>query len=129
MMRNWSRSIFCWNIALDETGKPNIGPFFKHANENGGGMLQIYSQTREVKYGGQYWALGHFSKFVKRGARRIASECDVNGIQNVAFENPDGEYVIVLVNQGEATEVSIDMKDRYAQVAIPECSMCTLVFR
>lgn len=129
MMKNWSRSIFLWNIALNEAGKPHIGPFFKFGEENGGGILQIHSKTREVKYGHQYWALGHFSKFVKRGAIRIASECDVNGINHVAFINPNGEYVVVIVNAGEATEMSLDIKGRYAQIPVPETSTLTLVFK
>ena len=27
LLNNWSRSITAWNVALDEKGKPNIGPF------------------------------------------------------------------------------------------------------
>ena len=27
ILNNWARSITAWNIALDEKGKPNIGPF------------------------------------------------------------------------------------------------------
>lgn len=129
MMKNWSRSIFLWNIALNEAGKPHIGPFFKFGEENGGGMLQIHSKTREVKFGHQYYALGHFSKYIKRGAVRISSECDVSGINQVAFVNPDGEYVVVLVNPGEATEMSVEVQGRYAQVPVPEASTMTLVFK
>ena len=128
MMKNWSRSIFLWNIALNEQGKPHIGPFFQFDRTDGGGILQIHSKTQEVKHGHQYYALGHFSKYVKRGAVHIASECDVKGISQVAFQNPDGKYVVILVNPGEATEVSVALKDRYFQVATPEASTMTLVF-
>jgi glucosylceramidase len=124
MMRNWSRSIFCWNLALDETGRPNIGPFFI-----GGGMVEIHSETHEISYNAQYWALAHFSKFIKRGARRIESECNFQNFYQVAFINPDGEYVVIITNPGPETEVSLDLKERYATVPIPECSMSTIVFR
>jgi glucosylceramidase len=129
MMKNWSRSIFCWNIALDEMGKPNIGPFFQMGGKKVGGAIEIHSKTREVIYGCQYWALGHFSRYVDRNAVRIESHCDVEGINQVAFENPDGEYVVVIVNSGGATELSLELKDRYAQVQIPEECMCTLIFK
>ena len=129
MMRNWSRSIFCWNTALNEQGKPHCGPFFQFERTDGGGMVQIHSQTGEVKYGCQYYTLGHFSKYVKRGAVRIASEIDVPGIEQVAFINPNGEYVVIVVNPGEATEISIAVGDRYAQVPIPDTSMSTLIFK
>lgn len=123
IMRNWSKSIFCWNLALDETGRPNIGPFFVV-----GGVVDIHSKTHEIIYNAQYWALAHFSKFVKRGAHRIFSECNYENFYQVVFLNPDGGYVLVITNPGPATEVSIDLKGKYAAVPIPECSMCTLTF-
>ncbi len=124
IMRNWSKTIFCWNLALDENGRPNIGPFF-----HGGGMVEIHFETREITYNAQYWALAHFSKFVKRGARRIISESNFIGIYHAAFINPDGEYVVVITNPGPATELSLDLKDRYTAFPIPECSMCTAIFK
>jgi glucosylceramidase len=128
ILRNWSRSIFCWNIMLDEAGKPHIGPFFTPGEQNGGGVLQFRAATREVRRGSGYYALGHFSKFVKRGARRIASDCDMPGIQHVAFRNPDGEFVVVIANPGEVTELSLALADRCVQVPLPAGSMTTLVF-
>ncbi len=124
MLRNWSRSIICWNLALDETGRPNIGPFF-----GVGGMVQIHSQTHEITLNAQYWALAHFSKFVKRGARRIGSECNYENIYHVAFLNPDGEYVLVITNPGPATEVSLDLGGRYAVIPVSESSMSTVICR
>ncbi len=125
MLRNWSKSIFCWNLALDETGKPHLGPFLG----GGGGVLQINSQTHEITKNGQYWALAHFSKFIKRGARRIGSESTSANFYHVAFINPDGEYVVVITNPGPATEVSLDLKDRYAAFPVPECSISTVTFK
>jgi glucosylceramidase len=129
IMRNWCRTMFCWNIILDETGKPHIGPFFTPGEQNGGGLLQYRTSTKEVRYSSCCHALGHFSKFVKRGARRIASECDMPGIHNVAFLNADGRYVVVIVNTGEATEMSLVVEDRAAQVPLSATSMTTLIFQ
>jgi glucosylceramidase len=129
MLRNWSRSVFCWNIALTEQGKPHIGPFVKFDQENGGGLLQIHSTTREIKRSSMLLALGHFSKFVKRGAVRIESDCDIDGIQHIAFVNPDGEHVVVLINKGAGTEVSLVIGDQFTLVPLSPCSMSTLTFR
>ncbi|HET6485930.1 MAG TPA: glycoside hydrolase family 30 protein, partial [Spirochaetia bacterium] len=129
MMRNWSRSIFCWNLALDERGKPHIGPFVQFDQNNGGGLLQIHSASREVRRSSMLYALGHFSKFVKRGAIRIGSDCDVGGIRQVAFINPDGEHVVVLINEGAATEVSLVVGDRFTLVPLTPRSMSTVLFR
>ncbi len=129
MMANWSRSIFCWNLALDEAGKPHIGPFFQFGKQDGGGLLQVHSVTGEPSWGCQYWALGHFSKFVRRGAVRLTSTCDVAGFKQVTFRNPDGGYAVILVNPGTATEVTVVVGDRHAQVMVPEMAMMTLAFR
>jgi glucosylceramidase len=128
MMKNWCRTIFCWNLALFETGKPHIGPFFQFAAEDRGGLLQVNSKTHEVKYSSAFWAISHFSKYVKRGAIHIDSVCDVESIKHVAFVNPDGEYVVVLVNAGRATEISLEVKGRYAHIPVSESSMMTLIF-
>src|SRR5258708_9086546 len=56
ILRNWSRCIIGWNLALDEHGKPNIGPF------PCGGLVTLHSQTREVTRSGQYWAFGHYAR-------------------------------------------------------------------
>jgi len=127
-MFNWSRSIFCWNLALDETGKPHIGPFFQHGKQDGGGLLQVHTKTNEVSYGCQYYALGHFSQFVKRGAVCLTSTCSVPDLYQVAFQNPDGSHVLVIVNTGAETEATIKIGGEHALVVIPEISMITLVF-
>ena len=49
-------------VATDEHGKPNIGPY------PCGGIVIINAHTQEVIRSGQYWALAHFSRFMKRGA-------------------------------------------------------------
>ncbi len=122
ILQNWSRSIFCWNLALDEKGKPNIGPFMGRA-----GVVQINSK-QEIQFNDQYWALAHYSKFIKRGARRIASKCDHEHISQSAFINPDGEYVVVVTNTGSEVDISLDIQGRYAIVEIPEKSVCTITF-
>jgi glucosylceramidase len=94
ILQNWSQCIVAWNVALDETGHPNIGPAFC------GGVVTLNSQTHEVTRSGQYWAFAHYSKLVQRGARVIASTCKLPDIDQVAFENPDGTHVLVITNRG-----------------------------
>lgn len=123
ILQNWARSIFCWNLALDENGKPNIGPFFGRA-----GVVEIHSETGEIQYNDQYWALAHYSKFIRRGARRIGSKCDHPHISQCAFRNENGAFVVVVSNTGPKEDVSLDIGSRYAMIEIPEMSVCTLVF-
>src|SRR6266851_2899401 len=70
ILRNWSRCIIGWNLALDENGKPNIGPF------DCGGMVTIHSRTQELSRSGQYWAFAHYARALRRGARRFNSSAE-----------------------------------------------------
>ncbi len=101
-LRNWCRGITVWNLALDEQGRPNIGPF------PCGGLVTINSTTKAVTYSGQYWALAQYSRYIKRGATRIESTTKTAGkaqsqdLLHVAFENEGGEKVMVVTNGGAA---------------------------
>ncbi len=60
ILRNGMRCVIGWNMALDETGKPNIGPY-KCA-----GLVTINSQTEEVTRSGQFWAFAHYARAMQR---------------------------------------------------------------
>jgi glucosylceramidase len=122
VLGNWAQSITGWNLALDEKGRPNIGPF------SCGGMVTINSQTKEITYSGQYWTFQHFSRAVRRGARRIASSCAVKGVEPVAFVNPDGGKVLVVANKGDAKTVHIQQASKVAELALASDSVSTLTW-
>jgi glucosylceramidase len=111
ILRNGMRSIIAWNMALDETGKPNIGPF-KCA-----GLVTIHSQTNEVVRSGQYWAFQHYSRAMQRNAVVIGSEGEVANVQHVAVVNPDGRYAVVLTNSGKAA-TTVQMRDGSSVVEV-----------
>lgn len=123
ILRNWARSIIGWNLALDETGKPNIGPF------SCGGLITIDSKTREITQSGQYWAFAHYSSAVRRGARRIESSGDLDGVAHVAFANPDGTNAAILTNSGPEKTVSVRTSGVEAKVNLPVNSVVTLTWR
>jgi glucosylceramidase len=121
-LRNWSRSITAWNLALDEHGRPNIGPF------TCGGLVTIHSQTREISRSGQYWALSHFSRAIRRGARRFDSASTLSGVSHVAFANPDGTRVLVVTNLGPAQTATLQMGAMEADLALDKESVTTYVW-
>jgi glucosylceramidase len=95
-MRSWSRSFVKWSLALDPAHGPHTG---------GCGTcnpLVTVASAGTVSYGIDYYTLGHFSKFVLPGARRIYSS-NAAGILTVAFVNPDGGKVLVAYNDTSAT--------------------------
>ena len=122
-MNNWCRSITAWNLALDEEGNPNIGPF-KCA-----GMITIDSITKEVTYSGQYYAMGHFSRFVKKGANRVFSSGTVDDVYHTAFVNPNGEKVLVITNTGGDRELQIEYNGKFIKFSCPEDSISTMIWQ
>lgn len=124
ILRNWSRSITAWNLALDEAGKPNIGPF------SCGGLVTVDSKTSAITRSGQYWALAHLSRHIRRGAKRISSNSNmVNAdLNHVAFQNSDGQKVLVVSNATVERKISIQVKNQAAQIVLPKDSVSTLVW-
>lgn len=121
-LRNWCSSLTGWNLALDERGRPNIGPF------SCGGLVTIHSQTREITQSGQYWALAHFSRFVRRGARRFESSSTVSAPQHVGFVSADGRHVLVLTNPGAPRSINLRLGNSAAEVALEQDSVTTLTW-
>jgi glucosylceramidase len=126
IFQNWARSITAWNIALDEKGKPNIGPF------SCGGVITIDNATHKITRSGQYWAFAHYSKHVRRGARVIATN-GVGGdapntasVSHAGFRNPDGSFVVVLANRGAEKRVQLVMGSSALEVDLPADSVHTL---
>ena len=127
VLRNWSRSITAWNLALDEKGNPNIGPF------PCGGVITVDNATHKVTRSGQYWAFAHFSKHVRRGAKLFASNGVGEGagqgivaISHTGFRNPDGSFVVVLANRGPENHVQLVLGIQALEVDLPANSVHTL---
>jgi glucosylceramidase len=84
-----------WNVLLDETGGPNhVGNFC---------FAPVIADTRNgsLHYTNIYYYIGHFSKFIKPGAKRIASASNRDKLMVTAFINPDNSIVAVIMNNSE----------------------------
>ena len=124
ILRNRLRCIIGWNLALDEMGKPNIGPF------SCGGLVTVHSETREIVRSGQYWAFAHYSRALQRGARVIDSDGDIKNVHHIAALNPDGSYVVVLTNTGALpSTVWLRKENRAIELPLQSDSIATLVWK
>lgn len=93
--REWSRSVVLWNMVLDEANGPtNSGCVTCR------GVMTVSRQNGSYWKTVDYYALGHISKFVRRGAVRIGSS-PTPGVDHVAFSNPDGSKVLLTHNTGD----------------------------
>jgi glucosylceramidase len=98
-MRNWARTVTKWNLVLDETGGPKLYPgSCVHCT----GLVTVDRTSGAISFNEDYYALGHASRFIQRGAYRVDSTAfGLGGIENVAFNNPDGSFVLLAVNSGD----------------------------
>jgi len=94
ILRNHSKSMVLWNMALDENNGPFVPGFGASTCR---GIVKINQQTKELTYTLDYYGLAHFSKFVRPGAVRIDSTSS-DSLCTVAFKNLDGSIVTVLFN-------------------------------
>lgn len=81
-----------WNILLDETGGPN------HVNNFC--FAPIHAKTKEgtLHYMNSYYYIGHFSKFINPGARRVSSSSNRVQLLTTAFLNENGKLSVVVMN-------------------------------
>jgi glucosylceramidase len=124
ILNNWARSITAWNVALDEKGRPDIGPF------SCGGVITIDNSTHKITTSGQYWAFAHYSKHIKRGAKVFATNALGNlteaGVSHTGFCNPDDSCVVVLANKGAEKRVQLLMGSNTLDLDLPADSVETL---
>ncbi len=109
---------------LNERGGPNHVQNFcfapVHADLSVGGEL-IYTPT--------YYYIGHFSKFVKPGAKRVSTAVSRTFLEATTFRNPDNSYATIIMNpQDEAITFSLHFDQSKADLEIPPHAMYTLAY-
>lgn len=87
-----------WNIILDEQGGPN------HVKNFCDAPVMCNPETDSITIKQSYYYIGHFSRFIKPGARRLLTTRYTQNLECCAFRNPDGEIVLVVMNQTDAEQ-------------------------
>ena len=93
-----------WNLYLNEEGGPN------HVKNYCGApvMCDAGKDTIDVKL--SYYYIGHFSRFIRPGARRILVSSYTSDLECCGFQNVDGSIVIVILNRtDEMIEYSLSV--------------------
>jgi len=113
---------FDWNILLDERGGPNhVGNFC---------FAPVHADTRtgELIYTNAYYYIGHFSRFIHRGAKRIGVSSSRDHIKTTGFVNPDGEIVVVIFNRSDLkTDLKLCIGTKAADVTSQPHSIITVL--
>ena len=113
-----------WNILLDETGGPNHVGNFCFAPVHGN------TKTGELLFTNAYYYIGHFSKFIRPGAQRIAAASSRTWLQTTAFRNTDGSIAVVVLNTTDRqTDYQVWLNGQTAAVTSLPHSISTIVIR
>lgn len=112
-----------WNILLDETGGPNHVQNFCFAPVHGD------TRSGQLIYTNAYYYIGHFSKFIKPGAKRISVAPSRSQLLATAFQNPDGQIVTVVMNQSDKpVSYFVWVKGKAVEVKAMARSIATVIF-
>ena len=87
-----------WNVLLDEEGGPNHVQNFCFAPIHGD------TKTGALYYMDSYYYIGHFSKFVRPGAKRIISSSTTDNLLTTAFLNKDGKIAVIVMNPSDTDQ-------------------------
>jgi glucosylceramidase len=120
-MRNWSRNALEWNLANDA----GYGPHTSGGCTTCKGAVTISAGiTRNVAY----YIIAQASKFVRPGSFRIQSNI-TSDLQNVAFVTPSGGKVLLVMNDGSATQTfNIKFNDKWVTTTLDPGSVGTYVW-
>ncbi len=122
--RNWAKSVILRNLALNQNHEPFLG-----GCKTCRGVVTIDDSVSpsRIMPTVDFTALGHASKFVAPGAFRIdSSTSEQDRLESVAFRNPDGSIVLIVLNGGTtAATFNLSWKDKYASYHLEPAAVAT----
>lgn len=122
-MRNWSKNALEWNLANNAYFEPHTQGGCNTCK----GAITINSSDNFTRNVG-YYIIAHASKFVPAGSVRIATNLSGN-LNNVAFKTPGGKKVLIVENDGNATELfNIKYNGKWVTTSLESGSVGTYVW-
>ncbi len=114
-MESW----FDWNFCVDPEGGPRHVPF-----GFGAGMIV---ENGKFKTNLIFDYVGHFSRYIRPGAKRVGfSRCD-GDVEITAVKNPDGGLAVVALNRGNDDRAyAIRLEGQIIRVSFPARTVTTL---
>jgi len=111
-----------WNILLDQTGGPNHVGNLCFAPVHGNTL------TGTLTFTNSYYYIGHFSKFIRPGARRISTGTTANHLNATSFLNEDGKLVVVALNESDNDiDYMLTVDTKTAKLSMPARSIQTII--
>ena len=120
---NFSEGWIDWNMALDEQGGPNHVRNFCDAH------VTVNSETGEVTYNPSFYYVGHFSRYIQPGARRVLCLNDHGAdLHTCAYVNTDGSRAAIILNTGRIQKIAFFADGEGRNITLPPRSIATVLF-
>lgn len=94
-----------WNLWLDENGGPN------YVNNTVDSPIVVNATGNEAYKQPMFYAIGHFSKFIKEDSVRIQTKSSGRDVEVIAFQRPDNVMVVVIQNKHHSKTARVEIKD------------------
>ena len=108
-------------MVLNEKGGPN------HVNNNCDAPILVNTETGEIYYNSPYYYIGHFSRYIKKGAIRLDYGINSDNLKTTVWES-NGKVIIVILNETEKKQnYKINYKNEYLEYNIDKRSIQTII--
>lgn len=121
-LNNWVDGWIDWNMVLDKQGGPN---WFKNWCV---APVIVDPEADEVYFTPIYYAMSHFSKYIRPGAKRIGFELSDESIMVTAAQNEDGSIAVVVFNpEKEVRSLSLSLGELQKEFSISAQALQTIL--
>ena len=121
-INHWSSAVIEWNLAANAQYEPHTPGGCTECK----GALTI--QGEDVSRNVSYYIIGHASKFIPAGSKRIESSASNDLIKTSSFIRPDGKKVTLFLNAGNSNNIKLTNKQQTYSVTLPAGSVSTIVW-
>lgn len=125
MMGNFNHGVsafYDWNLLLDAKGGPN------HVGNFCAAPVMSTESGEDFEKRLSYYYIGHFSRYIQKGAYAVAHSRSMNEVEAGSFVNPDGSVVLVLLNRQEkALDVTVKMEEKGIDLTLAAHTITTIV--
>lgn len=128
------RSLTGWNLMLDETGGPNIGPYYC------GGLVTRNSLTGELSFSGQAKAMAHVAPYITPQSRIYPLETNEvsydpmfrfpkhkEPLEGFLIENEDATVCFLVNPDGDKKQVRFYAKEQWWYAELLPDAVCTII--
>jgi glucosylceramidase len=119
-LNRWTVGWIDWNLVLDERGGPN------HVGNLCSAPIMVDTAHDALLHQSSYYYLGHFSRFIQPGARRVLCAATLQDIETTAFVNPDASIAVIAMNRTKhAIAFKLSTSGQCAIAELPPRSIAT----